>query len=182
MAEVGEARSGEEVLKLRFEFFKHMTTVSTASTAAVIAVYGLSEKVLRGAVEKWDQVFLYIPGFAIGGFFLSLLLALWGLYLVAKAQHTGENSAAISRMSSLSAATFILGVGISAVTAALIIAGPKRAAVPSLIVLASVLITYLGVRQSSEAREGAQALAAASPAEPTTEPDSDAGESYQGYI
>jgi hypothetical protein len=175
VAEIGEERSGEEVLKLRFEFFKHMTTVSTASTAAVIAVYGLSEKALRGAVRlsEWpgwmplsDRVILYIPGFAIGGFFLSLLLSLWGLYLVAKAQYTGQNSAAISRISKWSAATFILGVGISAATAGLIVAGPRRAVVLAsfFLALAGLIVTYLGIRQSSEAAQQAQALAAAAEA------------------
>jgi hypothetical protein len=67
VSENAGARSGEELLKLRFEFFKHITTVSTASTVAVIAVYGLSEKVLRvaaGALGWPDWVILSISPYS----------------------------------------------------------------------------------------------------------------------
>jgi hypothetical protein len=151
VTELGQARTGEEVLKLRFEFFKHMTTVSTASTAVVIAIYGLSEKTLRDAAAllaapRW--VFLSIPLVAIGGFFLSLLLSLWGLYLAEDARYTGENSAAISRMLKWSAAAFVLGVGISVVTAALIVAGPATvvALLGSFVALAGLIGTIFSIR------------------------------------
>jgi len=150
---------------LRFEFFKHMSTVGTAAATAVVAVYGLSKKVLRDTAENlgWpDWVILAIPGFAIGGFFLSLLLALMGLYFVAKAQSDEENSVAISRILRLSAATFILGVGISAATAGLIVAGPKIASilVVFFVLLAFMILVFLGIKRSSDTLEGAQDLAA----------------------
>jgi hypothetical protein len=38
----GETRTDEEVLNRRFEYFKHMIMVSTATTVAVIANYASS--------------------------------------------------------------------------------------------------------------------------------------------
>jgi len=116
-----EPRSEEDVLKLRFEYFKHMTTVSTAATAATAAVYGLGKTALRDAASFFpnqEWVILVIPGVSIIGFFLSLLLSLWGLYLVADARYT---ELAISRTLLGSAATFILGVYLSVATAWVVI-------------------------------------------------------------
>jgi hypothetical protein len=158
------ALSGEEAIKLRFEFFKQMTTVSTASTVAVIAVFGLSEKVLRGAAGAlgWpDWVILPVPGFAIIGFFLSLLTSLVGMYFIAEARSPEEADVRlVHNMLRTSAATFILGVGLSVVTAGLIVAGRQIA--PVFLSLAGILIlilTYVGIKSSSDAVVGAQQLA-----------------------
>ncbi len=174
MSENAGAHSAEEVLKLRFEFFKQMTTVSTASTVAVIAVYGLSEKALRvaaGALGWPDWVILSVPGFAILGFFLSLLMSLLGLYYIVEGRPTEEIDGVILRMLGSSTATFILGVAISAVTAGLIVAGPQtQIGGPVLLSLAGLLIIiliYFGVKLSADATKGAQKLAAASAGDTT---------------
>jgi len=149
VAERQEARTGEEVLKLRFEFFKHMTTVITAATAAVITVYGVSENALRNAAAAlgWPGwISPYIIGVVISGFFLSLLLSLWGLYLVAEAPYTNENSVAISRMLRWSAWAFLLGVGLSVWSAVVLVGAQYAVAIVFIIAAITILAFFIGSR------------------------------------
>jgi hypothetical protein len=144
-----EARTEEEVLKLRFEYFKHMTTLSTAATVAVITVYGVSENALRNAAAALGGpgwIFPSMIGVAISGFSLSLLVSLWGLYLVAKAPYTNENSAAISRMLKWSARVFLLGVGLSVFSAVLLVGAQYAVAMVVIIAAITILAFFVGTR------------------------------------
>jgi hypothetical protein len=125
VADNGETRTDEEVLKLRFEYFKHLTTVSTAATVAVVAVYGSIEEAMRVSAlggagflgiprGAADELALAVPIVAVCGFFSSLVVSLRGMYLVADSRSVHDNSAAIARVSRWSMVLFILGAGATA--------------------------------------------------------------------
>jgi hypothetical protein len=132
VADNGETRTDEEVLEMRFEYFKHLTTVGTAATVAVVAVYGSIKKALawgahfaagffglpRGAA---DELSLVVPIVAVCGFFFSLAVSLRGMYLVANSRTVHENSATIARMLRWSMVSFILGAGASALVGAFLL-------------------------------------------------------------
>jgi cytochrome bd-type quinol oxidase subunit 2 len=132
VADNGETRTDEEALKLRFEYFKHITTVSTAATVAVVAVYGSIEEAMRvGALGgagflglprgAADELALAVPIVAVCGFFSSLVVSLRGMYLAADSQSAHDNSAAISRMSRWAMVSFILGAGATALVGAFLL-------------------------------------------------------------
>ena len=152
MADNGETRTAEEVLGMRFEYFKHMTTVSTAATVAVVAVYGSIKKEMqigalfgagvlgipRGASE---ELALAVPIVAVCGFFFSLAVSLRGLYLVADSRTVHENSAEIARMSRWSMVSFILGTGATAVVGAFVL--EARVTTMTLLILAPISAVLL---------------------------------------
>jgi cytochrome bd-type quinol oxidase subunit 2 len=170
VADNGETRTDKEVLEMRFEYFKHLTTVSTAATLAVVAVYGsLKESLellaLTGAGflgiprRAADELAMSVPIIAVCGFLFSLVVSLRGMYLVADSRSVDENYAAIARMSRWSVVSFILGASAAALVGAFVLDAVVTVSVLLILVaivvpISVVLLIFVLIRRIVRAFRG----------------------------